>query len=254
MMPSGYWIGSPVSREIPHCSPILPDGSIMKFAPEPIVASRTERTILHDMGQDAAAGFRAQLRKFDGQRMILARLSRAIREQNWFAVALEFVIVIAGDFDTNKAKGLLQVKDQTARHYEADPQNLFDPVVNVTVGSRQLDVSRLRATHGYVLDTDLNGAPDFLETGPGVELRPSDEDPAIVTVHVGDGGRRGVTWRARVAPRHGTRPHRRAEQVVAADGPARRVAANEPARRRTTYTPLARSDAPPVARPSHTTR
>ena len=28
--------------------------------------------------------------------MILTRLSRAIREQNWFAVALEFVIVIAG--------------------------------------------------------------------------------------------------------------------------------------------------------------
>ncbi|WP_420434210.1 hypothetical protein [Hyphobacterium sp.] len=28
--------------------------------------------------------------------MILARLSRAIREQNWFAVVLEFVIVIAG--------------------------------------------------------------------------------------------------------------------------------------------------------------
>ncbi|WP_394692785.1 hypothetical protein [Hyphobacterium sp.] len=28
--------------------------------------------------------------------MILARLSRAVREQNWFAVVLEFVIVIAG--------------------------------------------------------------------------------------------------------------------------------------------------------------
>ncbi|GJL97863.1 MAG: hypothetical protein DHS20C06_16800 [Hyphobacterium sp.] len=28
--------------------------------------------------------------------MILARISRAVREQNWFAVALEFVIVIAG--------------------------------------------------------------------------------------------------------------------------------------------------------------
>ena len=28
--------------------------------------------------------------------MILARLSRAIRKQNWFAVVLEFVIVIAG--------------------------------------------------------------------------------------------------------------------------------------------------------------
>ena len=28
--------------------------------------------------------------------MILARISRAIREQNWFAVALEFIIVIAG--------------------------------------------------------------------------------------------------------------------------------------------------------------
>jgi flagellar motor protein MotB len=28
--------------------------------------------------------------------MILARLSRAIREQNWFAVGLEFVIVVAG--------------------------------------------------------------------------------------------------------------------------------------------------------------
>jgi len=28
--------------------------------------------------------------------MILARLSRAIREQNWFAVVLEFIIVIAG--------------------------------------------------------------------------------------------------------------------------------------------------------------
>ena len=28
--------------------------------------------------------------------MILARLSRAVREQNWFAVAIEFVIVIAG--------------------------------------------------------------------------------------------------------------------------------------------------------------
>ncbi len=28
--------------------------------------------------------------------MILARLTRAVREQNWFAVALEFVIVIAG--------------------------------------------------------------------------------------------------------------------------------------------------------------
>ncbi|WP_295691703.1 hypothetical protein [uncultured Maricaulis sp.] len=28
--------------------------------------------------------------------MILARISTAIREQNWFAVVLEFVIVIAG--------------------------------------------------------------------------------------------------------------------------------------------------------------
>ena len=28
--------------------------------------------------------------------MILARLSKAIREQNWFAVVLEFIIVIAG--------------------------------------------------------------------------------------------------------------------------------------------------------------
>ncbi|MEE2566398.1 hypothetical protein [Hyphobacterium marinum] len=28
--------------------------------------------------------------------MILARISRAIREQNWFAVALEFIIVVAG--------------------------------------------------------------------------------------------------------------------------------------------------------------
>ncbi len=28
--------------------------------------------------------------------MILARISSAIRAQNWFAVALEFVIVIAG--------------------------------------------------------------------------------------------------------------------------------------------------------------
>lgn len=28
--------------------------------------------------------------------MILSRLSRAVREQNWFAVALEFIIVIAG--------------------------------------------------------------------------------------------------------------------------------------------------------------
>jgi len=28
--------------------------------------------------------------------MILARLTRAIRQQSWFAVALEFVIVIAG--------------------------------------------------------------------------------------------------------------------------------------------------------------
>jgi len=28
--------------------------------------------------------------------MILQRISTAIRQQNWFAVALEFVIVIAG--------------------------------------------------------------------------------------------------------------------------------------------------------------
>jgi len=28
--------------------------------------------------------------------MILARITKAIREQNWFAVVLEFVIVIAG--------------------------------------------------------------------------------------------------------------------------------------------------------------
>ena len=28
--------------------------------------------------------------------MILARLTRAMRQQNWFAVALEFVIVILG--------------------------------------------------------------------------------------------------------------------------------------------------------------
>jgi len=28
--------------------------------------------------------------------MILARLTRAMRQQNWFAVALEFVIVVAG--------------------------------------------------------------------------------------------------------------------------------------------------------------
>jgi len=28
--------------------------------------------------------------------MILSRISRAVREQNWFAVVLEFVIVIAG--------------------------------------------------------------------------------------------------------------------------------------------------------------
>ena len=30
--------------------------------------------------------------------MILARISKAIREQNWFAVVLEFVIVVSGVF------------------------------------------------------------------------------------------------------------------------------------------------------------
>ena len=49
--------------------------------------------------------------------MILARITRALREQNWFAVALEFVIVIAGvviGFQITEWRG-----EQADRHLEA---------------------------------------------------------------------------------------------------------------------------------------
>jgi len=65
--------------------------------------------------------------------MILARLSRAIREQNWFAVVLEFVIVIAGVVIGFQIAGAGE--RQASLAYERDLMHrLHQEIINIEEG------------------------------------------------------------------------------------------------------------------------
>ena len=65
--------------------------------------------------------------------MILARLSRSVREQNWFAVLLEFVIVIAGVVIGFQIAG--EGERQASLAYERDLMHrLHQEIVNIEEG------------------------------------------------------------------------------------------------------------------------
>lgn len=65
--------------------------------------------------------------------MILARLTRAVREQNWLAIAIEFVIVIAGVVIGFQIAGAGE--RQASRAYERDLMHrLHQEIVNIEEG------------------------------------------------------------------------------------------------------------------------
>jgi|GEM_PF-927687 len=102
--------------------------------------------------------------------MILARLSRAVREQNWFAVVLEFVIVIAGvviGFQITEWRG--EQADRESEHIYLsrlyrDMEQSVCRIRHEQQGVREWN-SRARVT----LDALLNNDPDAVDDS-GFEL------------------------------------------------------------------------------------
>lgn len=68
--------------------------------------------------------------------MILARISRAIREQNWFAVALEFVIVVAGVMLAFQFSLMSQRQAEAAR---------VDAQIELVAAEMQTNLERIRS-------------------------------------------------------------------------------------------------------------
>lgn len=82
--------------------------------------------------------------------MILSRLSRAFRTQNWFAVALEFVIVIAGVVIGFEVSGAGE--RQASRAYERDLMHrLHQEIANVEDG-RNYQLEWLAARRDRMID------------------------------------------------------------------------------------------------------
>lgn len=73
--------------------------------------------------------------------MILARLTRAVREQNWFAVALEFVIVVAGVL---LAFQISQLGERQAERSRVEAQTAL------LHAEMQGNLDRIQANIGYV--------------------------------------------------------------------------------------------------------
>lgn len=89
--------------------------------------------------------------------MILARITRAIREQNWFAVALEFVIVIAG-----VAIGFQVTAWNAARAIEARANGYLDRFVNdLTIDAELYEIDR-----AFRLTVLENGERALAASGP----------------------------------------------------------------------------------------
>jgi len=98
--------------------------------------------------------------------MILARLSRAVREQNWFAVVLEFVLVIAGVVIGFQVTAWNEVRQERQR--EAEYLNQLD--VELTAVIDELDNAE-RAIDAYFnwitlfLEGVEDGDPDRAQEG-----------------------------------------------------------------------------------------
>ncbi|WP_420434208.1 hypothetical protein [Hyphobacterium sp.] len=79
--------------------------------------------------------------------MILARLSQAVREQNWFAVILEFVIVIAGVVIGFAISGWADDRAAVARADQATIDLLEEMEINVwLLRSSNAETARLNAS------------------------------------------------------------------------------------------------------------
>jgi hypothetical protein len=93
--------------------------------------------------------------------MILARISRAIRTQNWFAVFLEFIIVILGvviGFQVTAWAADRHDRDVERRHLEGIAEDLRDDIARMgqVIGPTQV---RIAAIH-LVLESASEGELD----------------------------------------------------------------------------------------------
>ena len=93
--------------------------------------------------------------------MILARLSRAIRDQNWFAVALEFVIVIAGVVIGFQIQGWAQDRAVSAR----ENQYLYELLADMRGMIQYMEQINEHTSY----QTDLGAAVEVLQSCPADE-------------------------------------------------------------------------------------
>ena len=100
--------------------------------------------------------------------MILTRLSRALREQNWFAVAIEFVIVVAGVLLAFQFSLMSQQQAERARvvaQIELVVRGVVRDVVQRTMtAERRWDVGVVRASGtASTYELDLSEVPLVVE-------------------------------------------------------------------------------------------
>ncbi len=115
--------------------------------------------------------------------MILARLSRAVREQNWFAVALEFVLVIAGvviGFQVTAWNAERGERESEDNHLAYLAQDLNADIEELTY-IEDMALRRLSALDAVIVQA--SGAPTRLIFDmPGFQVRfqpaPALENPA----------------------------------------------------------------------------
>ena len=109
--------------------------------------------------------------------MILARITRAIRTQNWFAVALEFVIVVAGVMLAFQAT--LWNEERRARDAERQAlSQLHDELVQLTETREQFREA------AETVSAQLDAARHFLHVGTSNEPMPEAMCNAIIFSHI----------------------------------------------------------------------
>lgn len=109
--------------------------------------------------------------------MILARLSRAIRAQNWFAVVLEFVIVVAGVMLAFQAT--LWNEERRARDAERQAlSQLHDELVQLTETREQFREA------AETVSAQLNASRHFLHLETSNDAMPAAMCNAIIFSHI----------------------------------------------------------------------
>ena len=128
--------------------------------------------------------------------MILARLSRAIREQNWLAVAIEFVIVIAGVVIGFQISAWASERQAAAAAKQLEGFGIHAAIVRgrsrrgKAAPPRDGAGSRARGEHGADRheqeqvgvdpgDADLGGQADLQDRGDRHDQHPADEGSPV---------------------------------------------------------------------------